>query len=185
MKLRIIAGQLKRRTIVLPKSASRFRPTKDIVREAVASMLGRSVQGAVVADMCAGSGAFGFEMISRGAQTVHFVEINRERCRGIASHAHRFDVESRCTISAVDIRSYLKACSLLFDIIYYDPPYDSEELVALIPDILPLLAKKGMMIFEYGEVNRYGDMLADDEIPDYSRDIRKFGKTALCCFTRH
>jgi 16S rRNA (guanine966-N2)-methyltransferase len=183
MKLRIIAGSLKRRNIVLPKALSRFRPTKEIVREAVANTLGSSIRGAIVADMCAGSGAFGFEMVSRGARAVHFIEINRALCRSITSHSGLFGVEQKCSVSSVDIRSYLKTCSFLYDIIYYDPPYDRMALAELIPDILPFLAEKGIMIFEYEKANRYCEVFTKNETAEYTTTVKKFGKTQLCYIT--
>lgn len=184
MKLRIIAGSLKRRNIVLSGTAARFRPTKKIVRESVANTLGIKIKNAIVADMCAGSGAFGFEMVSRGAESAHFIDINKERCRSIASHAHQFDVERSCVISTVDIRTYLKTCSFLYDIIYYDPPYDKVELIELIPKIVKYLSKNGVMIFEYEKANKYCDIFTKNDTVNLLKSTKRFGKTELCFFTR-
>ncbi len=148
MKLRIIAGQLKRRYIEITGKAAHFRPTKEIVREAVADFLNRNINGARVADICAGSGAFGFEMISRGAQMVCFIENYHARCEYIRKYIHLFNVEDKCRVIKRDVRSYLKKCRYTFDIIYYDPPYDDVTLTEVIPAILPCIATDGILIFE-------------------------------------
>jgi 16S rRNA (guanine966-N2)-methyltransferase len=184
MKLRIVSGHLKRRFIKLSGSVAHFRPTKEVVREAVADSLHDKIPGSMIADICAGSGAFGFEMLSRGADSVHFIDNNQGRCRSIVSHARQFDVENHCKIFTTDIRAYLKTCSFLYDIIYYDPPYNNLELIEIIPDVLKFLSKEGMLIFEYEKTNKYSDIFTKNNTGNYQKNIKKFGKTELCFFTR-
>jgi 16S rRNA (guanine(966)-N(2))-methyltransferase RsmD len=138
----------------------------------------------MIADICAGSGAFGFEMLSRGAENVHFVDNSQDRCKSIISHAHQFDVEKQCKIFTTDIRAYLKTCSFLYDIIYYDPPYNNLELIEIIPDILKFLSQESVLIFEYKKTNKYSDIFTKNNTGNYQKNIKKFGKTELCFFTR-
>src|SRR5207253_10559612 len=74
--IRIIAGEFKGRRLKTP-AGDAVRPTGDRVREAAFSILQRSIRGARVLDLFAGSGALGLESLSRGATTVEFVELNR------------------------------------------------------------------------------------------------------------
>jgi len=70
---RIIAGEFGGRRLAVPRGNT-TRPTADRVREAWMSILGPKLDGAVVLDLFAGSGALGLEAISRGAASTVFVE---------------------------------------------------------------------------------------------------------------
>src|SRR6266566_4479067 len=72
--VRIIAGEFKGRRLKTP-ATDKIRPTADRVREAWFSILQRSIRGARVLDLYAGSGALGLEALSRGAATADFVEL--------------------------------------------------------------------------------------------------------------
>src|SRR5438093_584570 len=74
--IRIIAGEFKGRRLKTPATA-KVRPTADRVREAWFSIVQRSIRGARVLDLYAGSGALGLEALSRGAATAEFVEVHR------------------------------------------------------------------------------------------------------------
>ena len=73
MSPRVIAGRYGGRRLKAPPGDA-TRPTADRVREALFSILGARVPGALVLDLFAGSGALGLEALSRGAQAVTFVE---------------------------------------------------------------------------------------------------------------
>ncbi|MBN2188552.1 MAG: RsmD family RNA methyltransferase, partial [Chitinispirillaceae bacterium] len=77
MRLRIIAGVLRGRILQCPGRQLAFRPTLERTRTAMADMLQPRIGGSITADLCAGSGAFGFEMLSRGAARVDFIENDR------------------------------------------------------------------------------------------------------------
>ncbi len=73
--MRIIAGRWRGRRLTVPGGV-RLRPTTDRLREAAFSLLGATVDGAEVVDLCCGSGGLGLEALSRGAARVHFVDID-------------------------------------------------------------------------------------------------------------
>jgi len=181
MKLRIIAGTLKGRMIAIPEKDTAFRPTRDRIRESVASILAPVVHSAVVGDLCAGSGTFGFEMISRGARKALFVEHDRNRCKLIGQHAQKFGVAPQCTVIESSIAAFIGSRRLeLFDILYYDPPYDSTELAALLPSLLKLISPRGILVFE----RRSGSGVSPLQSPNPSVDvdIRTYGETEICIF---
>ncbi len=179
MKLRIIAGSLKRRKIEFTGTAAQFRPTKDRVRESVADYLHARTDDAFVADMCAGSGAFGFEMASRGARSVHFVEKNLKRCGRIDFYIQHFEIEEQCRIFRMDIRTFLKSCSHTYDIIYFDPPYDNDALAELVPNILPIVAPQGIFIYE----RRRQRTCIPERVEDFTIEDRTYGDTTVSFFT--
>src|SRR5213076_3427777 len=95
--LRIIAGEFKGRRLKAPAGRT-VRPTGDRVKEAWFSILQQSIPDARVLDLFAGSGALGFEALSRGAVAVDFVEIHRASLAALKANAEALKVEGRVTI---------------------------------------------------------------------------------------
>src|SRR5256886_17150787 len=91
--VRIIAGEFKGRRLKTP-ATDKVRPTADRVREAWFSILQRSIRGARVLDLFAGSGALGFEALSRGATTAEFVEWNRFALSALKANIKTLDRKS-------------------------------------------------------------------------------------------
>ena len=181
MKLRIIAGRLKNRNIRIKSALANFRPTKEVVREAVAERLKGKINGAFIADFCAGSGAFGFEMLSRGAQYVHFVDNNKACCENINNHTRLFNIENQCQVFCRDVQSFLKTYKHTFDIIYYDPPYNNTKLAEFIPNLLPYISTNGILIFE----RRKAEHLVPSNIKDeFKIETRNYGDTVIDLYNR-
>ena len=172
MKLRIISGTLGRRVLAVPAALASFRPTLERCRESVFQILEGRIRGACAADICAGSGAAGFEFISRGAARVTFVESDRRRARLIARQACVFGVESAIEVLAATVQGFVTHCTSRFDLIYYDPPYHDTVLRGLLPRIVTLLSPDGVVLYEHAATNtavhpgtqqsrRYGDSVVD------------------------
>ncbi len=150
MKLRIISGALKGRYIKMDDGID-FRPTQERVRESVAEILKRRLRNAVTADVCAGSGAFGFEMLSRNAARVDFVESDKRAALRIGENAKALGVEGRSRIVREDVRKFVDGMNGLggvYDIVFYDPPYGDAELSGLIPKLLGLVTPRGLLVYE-------------------------------------
>src|SRR5881628_2218284 len=99
--LRIIAGEFKGRRLKAPAGRT-VRPTGDRVKEAWFSILQQSLPDARVLDLFAGSGALGFEALSRGAVAVDFVENHKASVAAIRTNAATLKVEDRVTIHRMD-----------------------------------------------------------------------------------
>ncbi len=121
--MRIIAGEWRGRLIEAP-SGQATRPTADRVRETLFSMLTSrlgSFDDLRVADLFAGSGALGFEALSRGANSATFVESQATAAAAIERNAKKLGAADRIRI----LRSSALALPLSdpFDLIFADPPY--------------------------------------------------------------
>ncbi len=103
------------------------RPTTDRVREAVFNSLGSAglLDGALVVDLFAGSGAIGIEALSRGVAHCVFVERDRTALRALDDNLDSLDLRSRSKVLASDALSV--ASSLDADIVFADPPYDFDD----------------------------------------------------------
>lgn len=176
MRLRIISGLLKGRYISIPESGGDFRPTLERTRESTAEILKPHIDGAIAADLCAGSGAFGFELISRGASMVDFIEKDRRRASLILKTAEDFRVTDSCRIISRDARSFCKESSGGYDLIFFDPPYDRSDLHNSLPDILKLLSENGILAYQRP---RGLPVDVDKHALIEPYDIRNFGETVV------
>ena len=86
--LRIIAGAFKGRRLTAPKGLA-TRPLLDRVKQSLFDWLGQRMDGLHVVDCCAGSGAFGFEALSRGARRVEMIEPGRHAVPILRANAAR------------------------------------------------------------------------------------------------
>lgn len=120
--MRVIAGQLRGRSIAVPAKGT--RPTTDMVRGAIANSLVSldAIEGARVADLYAGSGAMGIELLSRGAAHCTFVERAPAAVRVIRANLSQLGLTDRATVLAADAVSALRSLGAL-DLLVADPPY--------------------------------------------------------------
>jgi 16S rRNA (guanine966-N2)-methyltransferase len=123
--MRVVAGEFGGRKLVSPDGTS-TRPTTDRVREAIFNALGSAglIEGALVADLFAGTGAVGIEALSRGAAHCTFVERDRAALRALDDNIGHLDLAERTRVLRSDARQ--AATTLDVDIAFIDPPYDFE-----------------------------------------------------------
>jgi 16S rRNA (guanine966-N2)-methyltransferase len=147
--VRIIAGRLKGRRIASP-SWEGLRPTSDRLRETLFNVLARDVEQARVLDAFAGTGALGFEALSRGAAHVVFVESDRRAADAIARTAQAWGVEQGYTIHVGDAVEWLRrlAHGPRFDLILLDPPYSQPQLRDALDAAAGCLSGEGVLVLE-------------------------------------
>ena len=148
--MRIIAGQWRGRTIDAPPGPA-TRPTADRVRETLFSMLASrlgSFDDLRVADLFAGSGALGFEALSRGAASATFVESDSKAAALIRRNA----VKLGATVDVLGGSALSLRASLPFDLIFADPPYAAGSGSAAVEAVANAgwLAPGGWMSVETG-----------------------------------
>lgn len=178
--MRIIAGRFKGHRLPSPRGKS-VRPTTDRVREAVFSAIEPRIPGSQVLELFAGTGAFGLEALSRGADSVVFVEKDRTTARSLSQVVRALGVENEVTIvnrTASQAVKWLRGQGKKFPIIFLDPPYEGDWISRMFSDpVFPyLIADNGIVIVEQharshaltipGEFRktferRYGDTLVE------------------------
>jgi 16S rRNA (guanine966-N2)-methyltransferase len=132
--MRIIAGKWRGRVLEAPPGLA-TRPTADRARETLFSMLGSRLGGFEelrVADLFAGSGALGFEALSRGASSATFVENDSSAVAAIRRNAEKLGAEA--TILSGSALALPR--SRRFDLILADPPYAAGSGTAILQSIL-------------------------------------------------
>ncbi len=157
--MRIIAGKFKGRQIYTVPGLT-IRPTSDRVREALFSILRDEIEGRIVIDLFAGSGALGLEAISRGARKAVFIDNNISAISVIKKNIRKLGLKgSMASIYRLDLLAKFKKLAstpLLFDIIFIDPPY------ALLPSLIPLFH----FLVEWEKWNRGGIMVIEHSVKD-------------------
>lgn len=186
--MRIVAGKLKGRAIVAPDGRG-TRPTSDRARQAIFNVLEHAawaepLHGARVMDLFAGSGALGFEAMSRGAVFALFVEIDDDARGSIRENADAYGLMGATRVhrrSAVDLGVRPGSDGEAFDIAFLDPPYGQglgeQALARLIEG--NWLKPDALVVFERGSDE------PEIDTPGYERlDAREYG-AARVLFLRH
>jgi 16S rRNA (guanine966-N2)-methyltransferase len=136
--LRIIGGQWRSRLIGFDAAAG-VRPTPDRVRQTLFDWLAPLVDGASALDLFAGSGALGFEALSRGAAHASFVEHGPRQAAAIREAAASLGAGDRAEIAQADALAWLRSSGRRFDLVFLDPPYGAgllEPVLAALPRLL-------------------------------------------------
>lgn len=145
--MRIIGGQFRSRLIDFDARAG-VRPTPDRVRQTVFDWLTPYLDGARVLDLFAGSGALGFEAASRGAAHVSFVENAKHSAQAIRDAARRLGLVD-VRVYEQDALNWLGATLETYDIVFLDPPYDSDLLQRSLHSLTRVLAPGAMVYLEW------------------------------------
>jgi 16S rRNA (guanine966-N2)-methyltransferase len=152
-QVRIIGGAWRSRRISFPDHGG-LRPSADRVRETLFNWLGQDLGGARCLDLFAGSGALGFEALSRGAAWVDMVEKSRRVCEALRRNAlllaaknlqvHCADALEFATAAAAD-------AAARYDVVFLDPPFGSTLLAQALPRVAPLLRPQARVYLESAE----------------------------------
>lgn len=181
MKLRITSGWLGGRYINLTEEkVLSFRPTLELVRKSVIQIISPFLNDSIIADVCAGSGIMGVEMISRGAKEAVFVERDTVLCKQLEKNIFNLNIQNRCKIIREDVKKFLASTKMLFDVIYYDPPYDDISLKGEILSLFNVLSENGVLLYERRRVKKEREPHFSESIIPY--EMRRYGETEVCFF---
>jgi 16S rRNA (guanine966-N2)-methyltransferase len=172
--MRVIAGSFRGRTLKAPKGAA-TRPTSDRVREALFSILQHRTRDAAVLDLFAGSGALGLEALSRGAETVTFVDDDRAAIAAIRANLSALGANAQ--VRQTDALRFLGAASesgAQYDLIFLDPPYRlAERFAPPLSEALPAVLAPGAVAV--AESDRRAPLSLDLPL----HDERRYGDTLI------
>ncbi|MFO7445813.1 MAG: 16S rRNA (guanine(966)-N(2))-methyltransferase RsmD [Ignavibacteriaceae bacterium] len=152
MRMRIISGEFKGRLINVPKS-DQIRPTTDRVRETLFNLLNNRVDfsGLKVLDLYAGSGSLGLECLSRGADSVHFVERNFVIYKNLEENIKSLDVADKCRIFKMEALKFSQLSEHnKYDLIVADPPFFKDDIYPVVENLLKnkYLTDEGFIVIE-------------------------------------
>lgn len=118
--MRVIAGRHRGRRLVGPDTND-TRPIMDRAKESIFNSIAMEIPDARVLDLFAGAGSFGIEAMSRGAESVVFVESGRKALEALRTNLDSLGVEA--TVHRADVRTWDAAPDGPFDLVFCDPPW--------------------------------------------------------------
>ena len=181
---RVIAGSARGIRLAAPGTGT--RPLTDRVKQTLFAVLEPDLDGAVVLDLYAGSGAGAIEALSRGAARAILVEKDAGACRTIAENLRRTRLEADARVVRRDVVTWLAdpggaATDAPFDLVLVDPPYaDTTGLVRALELVGPHVRDGGAVIAKHfwrdAPPTRVGMLASERE--------RRFGETTLTFYRR-
>ena len=144
--VRIGGGQWRSRLLRFPDVAG-LRPTPDRVRQTLFNWLGQDLEGLTCLDLFSGTGALGFEALSRGARKAVMVEQSLTGFKSLLENKKMLDAEA-AEIVHRDALQFLAENSQPFDVIFLDPPFNQGWLPKLLPELQAHLAVDGVVYAE-------------------------------------
>ena len=146
--IRITGGKNRSRLLETPNTTL-TKPTMDKVRAAVFSALGSAIENANVLDLFSGSGSYGLESLSRGASSATFVDNGYEAIQTIKKNCLILK-EDNIEVIKEDVLEFLNKNSMVFDIIFADPPYKLDVYEDILKTLLTrkIISDNGIIVLE-------------------------------------
>jgi 16S rRNA (guanine(966)-N(2))-methyltransferase RsmD len=180
-QVRIVAGSLRGRklTVVVHEG---MRPTPQMVREALFSILGNAVPGRVFYDVFAGTGVVGLEAVSRGATSARLIEKDARQVADIQKYAQQFGIADKVQVLRADVyrwaERWIPSGTEPVNI-FLSPPFPdltdkSGEFLAMVRTLLEKCPNESVLVIQAE------DGFPTSELPDLAAwDIRMYGRNML------
>lgn len=175
--MRVITGTARGKKLET-LSGNDVRPTTDMVKEAVFSIIQFQTEGRRFLDLFAGSGQMGIEALSRGAASACFVDQSRRSLAVVRKNLDACGFSDKAKVVGADAQSFLKMSSEVFDIAFLDPPYGSELIEQCLPPLAAHMTKGGTIICETA---------SERELPESAGDFKlrrryRYGKIKIVTY---
>ena len=176
--MRIIGGAISG-TKLYTLDGLNTRPSLDRVKEALFNIINFDLEDAIVLDLFSGSGALALESLSRGAKKAYLCDNNYKAIEIIKKNVEKTKFEDKTVIinkSYEKVLDYFKINNILFDIVFLDPPYESDYAIKSVEYIIKndLLNDDGFIVIETDNDNVINNL---NNVDIY--DIRKYGRVKL------
>lgn len=177
--MRVITGSARGRRL-RTLDGNDVRPTTDMVKEAMFSIIQFDIEGRSVLDLFSGSGQLGIEAISRGASSATFVDCSRASVDVTRENIKAVGFEPQCKIVNRDYTAFLSRCTEKFDIVLLDPPYSTGILQNALDKLPRVLKDTSVVICEHP----FGEEMPEStgSLPKYRE--YKYGKLAVTVYKR-
>ncbi len=146
--MRIITGSAKGRKLKTLEGED-VRPTTDMVKEAVFSIIQFDLEGACVLDLFSGSGQLGAEALSRGAKYCRFVDISPAAAAVTKENIAACGFGDCSGVTIYDSIDFVREARMTFDIALLDPPYRKGLIEKAMPLLAPKMSDRGIAVCEH------------------------------------
>lgn len=178
--MRVITGTARGRKLREPKD-DKIRPTTDKIKESVFNIVQFDIEGRQVLDLFAGTGQLGIEALSRGAAHAVFTDTSPEAIRLTKENLQTAGLTQKAEVLHTDALACL-AAGRRYDLVFADPPYDTDLLDQVIQNTIAfdILKENGIMICE----SRQDKPMPDVPAPYRKGREYKYGKIKLTLYRR-
>lgn len=176
--MRVITGTARGRRLLEPEGMD-IRPTTDMVKEAMFNIVQFDIEGRRVLDLFAGTGQLGIEALSRGAAEAVFVDESAKSLKIVRANLERCCLAGR--VEQSDSIAFLHRAGK-FDLVFLDPPYDSDLLEKALEVIqnVDILNDGGIIVCE----SRREKSLPELDAPYRQTLSRRYGKVCLTVYKK-
>lgn len=169
--MRVITGTARGRRL-RTLDGSDVRPTTDMVKEAIFSIIQFDVPGSVFLDLFSGSGQMGIEALSRGAKFGYFVDSSKNSVEITTENLKSTNLDSVSKVYTMDSLDFLKSTQNTFDIAMLDPPYSKGILQKALPLLVKKMSDRGVILCEHP----IGEEMPDEVDNFINKKTYRYGK---------
>ncbi len=172
--MRVITGSARGRKLITLEGED-VRPTTDIVKEALFSIIQFEIEGRKVLDLFGGSGQLAIEALSRGADSAVIVDMSKKSVDVIKQNLEHTGFSKKAVVVCGDALSFLSRRTEKYDIALIDPPYSKGILERALEKVPEVMNESGVIICEAPY---------KDELPECAGNWKlikkyRYGKTGL------
>lgn len=146
--MRVITGSARGRKLAALEGND-VRPTTDMVKEAIFSIIQFDIEGAVVLDLFSGSGQLGIEALSRGAKYCRFVDKSQASAQVTRQNIETCGFVKDSAVTLADSIDFAREVRMTFDIAFLDPPYGNGLIEKAIPYLADKMSDRGIIVCEH------------------------------------
>jgi len=181
--MRVISGTAKATKLETLETLD-TRPTLDRVKEALFNIIQTKICDSAVLDLFSGSGSLGIEALSRGAKKAVFCDNSKEAYNIIKKNLNKTKLETKAIVFNKNYDECLNVLKEKFDIVFLDPPYNTNLVINAISKIIEndLLSNDAIIIAETDSEEKIIAEITNIKMQVY--DIRKYGKAKLVFLKR-
>lgn len=176
--MRVITGKARGRKLQTP-SGREIRPTTDVVKEAVFSIIQFGIEDRVFLDAFAGSGQMGIEALSRGAKKAVFLDSGKQSCETVKKNLTVTGLTENAVVKNTDTVAYLSGTPEKFDIAFVDPPYRTGLLMQALEKLPRVMNQGGIIICEHPIEEQLPEIIQDFAVKKHY----KYGKIMITVYS--
>ncbi|KKU49074.1 MAG: hypothetical protein UX69_C0006G0002 [candidate division WWE3 bacterium GW2011_GWA2_46_9] len=178
-KPRITSGSAKGKRLEVPKIDG-AKSARDVVKLAIFSILGEKGVGAKCLDLYAGSGSFGLEALSRGAESCDFVDDNKIAAQTILKNTNSCGFIEQATVYTQDAIKFVCNTDDRYDIIFIDPFYKEGAHRFLFQNLAEIMNEKAVIVFSHPADTNTESLIEKTPLKVHTQ--RKFGNAVFTIF---
>lgn len=182
--MRVITGKARGMRLKALEGGEITRPTAEVVKEAMFSIVQFDIEEAIVLDLFSGTGQLGIEALSRGASKAYFVDSSPAAIGIIRENLKHTKLEDDAVVVAMPNSAFLRTAREKFDIAFLDPPYGKKLIHRSLPALTEIMSRNGIIICEHEKQANLPDEVGEGENIFVVSKTYRYGQVCLTVYRR-